>query len=112
MKSPLPPIPQTPEMEAVAHRIIWFEPPASALADPIRFLAYAMRHATWEDLMILWRHIPESAFAEALTQAPPGIIDARSWSYWHVRLFGQSPPPPMPTRSCVGTEEMCEDEMV
>jgi hypothetical protein len=35
------PIPLTPETEAAARRIIWFEKPAKALSDPIRFMAYA-----------------------------------------------------------------------
>lgn len=40
------PIPLNRETEAIAHRLVWFEPPAEALEDPIRFMAYAMKHAT------------------------------------------------------------------
>jgi hypothetical protein len=40
------PIPLNPETEKVARRVIWFEPPAKALADPVRFMAYAMSYAT------------------------------------------------------------------
>ena len=40
------PIPLTPEIAAVARRVIWFEEPEQALADPVRFLAYAMTYAT------------------------------------------------------------------
>ena len=32
-------IPLNPDTERVARRIIWFEPPAEALADPVRFMA-------------------------------------------------------------------------
>ncbi len=39
------PIPPTAEVLGVARRIIWFEPPEQALANPIRFLAYAMTYA-------------------------------------------------------------------
>jgi hypothetical protein len=44
------PIPLNKETEQVARRVIWFEPPAQALADPIRFIAYAMAHATHDDM--------------------------------------------------------------
>jgi hypothetical protein len=46
------PIPLNPETEKVARRVIWFEPPAVALADPVRFMAYAMAHAMPDDMKI------------------------------------------------------------
>jgi hypothetical protein len=91
------PIPLTPETEALARRIIWFEPPADALADPVRFIAYALEHATHEDMTILRRYVSEADIASALDAAPPGIIGGRSWAYWHARL-GRYPPPPLPRR--------------
>lgn len=91
------PIPQTPETEAVARRIVWFEPPAQALADPARFMAYAMAYATHEDMKTLRRYVSEDDFREALDQAPPGIIDPRSWAYWNSKM-GRYPAPPPPRR--------------
>jgi hypothetical protein len=91
------PIPLTPETEAIARRIIWFEPPAIALQDPIRFMAYAMKHATHQDMKALRRHVSEADFREALDRAPPGIIDPRSWAYWN-NTMGRYPAPPLPTR--------------
>src|SRR5277367_555404 len=38
-------IPVTPLTLGIARRIIWFEPPDHALADPIRFMAYGMTYA-------------------------------------------------------------------
>ncbi len=32
-------IPPNPEIERIARRIVWFEAPAEALADPFRFMA-------------------------------------------------------------------------
>ena len=90
-------IPLTPETEVVARRIIWFEPPEQALADPIRFLAYAMTYATPSDLRALEPYVSEDDFLEALDNAPPGIIDKRSWAYWNLRA-GRYPAPPMPVR--------------
>jgi hypothetical protein len=91
------PIPLNPETEAVARRMIWFEPPAQALAEPIRFLAYVMAGATPADLFVLRRYVSDEDFREALDHAPPGIIDARSWAYWNLRM-GRDPAPPMPVR--------------
>jgi hypothetical protein len=91
------PIPLDNEIARVAGRVIWFEPPEQALADPVRFLAYAMRHATHEDMTIIRRHVSDDEFREALDHAPPGIIDPRSWAYWNSKL-GRYPAPPMPAR--------------
>jgi hypothetical protein len=92
------PIPLTPETEAIARRIVWFEPPSQSLADPIRFMAYAMATATHEDMNVIRRYLSEEDFREALDNAPPGIIDPRSWAYWHSKL-GRYPAPPMPQRN-------------
>ncbi|HEX5325114.1 MAG TPA: hypothetical protein VFW75_00460 [Acetobacteraceae bacterium] len=91
------PIPRTLETEAVARRLVWFEAPAEALADPIRLMAYAMASATHEDMKVLRRYVSDDDFRQALDQAPPGIIDARSWAYWNSRM-GRYPPPPLPRR--------------
>ena len=91
------PLPLTPQLLAIARRIIWFEPPEQALADPVRFMAYAMRHALPEDMRAIRWYVPDAEFREALDQAPPGIIDPRSWAYWNSKM-GRYPPPPMPVR--------------
>jgi len=85
----------------LARRIIWFEPPEQALADPIRFLAYAMTYAQPEDMREIRRHVSDDDFREALDRAPPGIIDPRSWAYWNSKM-GRYPPPPLPVRRFAG----------
>jgi hypothetical protein len=90
-------IPLNLETEQVARRVVWFEPPGQALADPIRFMAYAMTYARHEDMKIIRRYVSDDDFREALDGAPPGIIDPRSWAYWNSK-FGRFPPPPMPSR--------------
>jgi hypothetical protein len=90
-------IPLNPETEAAARRIVWFEEPAEALVDPVRFLAYAMAHATHEDMEVIQHYIDEDDFREALDKAPPGIIDRRSWAYWNSKM-GRYPAPPLPKR--------------
>jgi hypothetical protein len=90
-------LPRTPEMLAVARRVVWFEPPETALADPVRFLAYAMTCGRHEDMRAVRRHVSDDALRAALAAAPPGIIDPRSWAYWHL-VVDRYPPPPLPGR--------------
>ena len=91
------PIPLNNETEALARRLVWFDTPADALVDPVRFMAYVLASATAEDLTIVRRYVSDEGFVEALDKAPPGIIDPRSWAYWNSR-FGRYPAPPMPRR--------------
>jgi uncharacterized protein YycO len=91
------PIPLNAETEAVARRVVWFEEPVVALEDPVRFMAYAMAHSTHEDMTVLRRYVSDDSLREALDQAPPGIIDPRSWAYWN-NLMGRYPAPRMPKR--------------
>ncbi len=91
------PIPFNDETKVLAERLIWFESPAEALADPIRFIAYAFARATHEDMKVLRIYVDDDGLKEALDKAPPGIIDPRSWSYWNLRL-GRYPAPPPPKR--------------
>ena len=87
----------TDELTKVVSRVLWFEPPAKALSDPVRFLTYAMTYGTHEDMKVVRQHVSDEELLEALTQAPPGIFDARSWAYWNV-LLGRYPTPPLPKR--------------
>jgi hypothetical protein len=93
-------IPVTPLTLDIARRIIWFEPPGLALADPIRFMTYAMTYARHEDMRVIRRYVSDDEMREALDHAPPGIIDPRSWAYWNSKM-GRYPPPPLPVRRFV-----------
>src|SRR5215210_950267 len=44
-ESTMNPIPLTAQTEAIARKLVWFESPADALANPIRFMAYALARA-------------------------------------------------------------------
>ena len=63
----------------VARRVIWFEEPERALADPIQFLAHVMVFDTVEDLKALQGIVGKDEYRQVPEQAPPGIFDARSW---------------------------------
>ena len=92
------PFPVNDELIEIARRIVWFEPPEQALADPFRFLAYAMARATAEDMAKIRRYVSDQDFIAALDAAPPGIIDPRSWAYWNLVVADRQPAPPMPVR--------------
>jgi hypothetical protein len=91
------PFPHTPTFLAAAKRIIRFKSPQVALDAPIELMAYAMRHATDVDMALLLAHIGTEGLREAIDNAPPGIVDARSWSYWNAKI-GRIPAPPLPRR--------------
>jgi hypothetical protein len=93
-----------PAVRRLAAGIIWFEPPAISLRHEKRFLIYAMTHATTQELAVLRRHVPDRALRAALKAALPGIMDKRSWAYWHVML-GRAPVPPMPSRALRSAED-------
>ncbi|MEO5362619.1 MAG: hypothetical protein H7838_03220 [Magnetococcus sp. DMHC-8] len=90
-------IPLTPDTEALARRLVWFEEPEEALSDTGRFVAYALARATHEEMKLLRRFLTEDDLRDALDHAPSGIIDPRSWAYWNAKM-GRYPAPPMPTR--------------
>ncbi len=50
------PIRLTPEFEAVSRHVIWFEEPAQAVSDPVRFIAYAKAYGTHEDMKTVRGH--------------------------------------------------------
>ena len=91
------PLPRNTDLLRVAPRVIWFEPPEEALANPVRFMAYLMTYGTLEDIKVVRRYLDLNDSREALEHAPPGIIDGRSWAYWNT-VTGRYPVPPMPRR--------------
>lgn len=86
-----------PALRKLAPGIVWFEPPDKSLRNPTRFLVYAMTYATAQELSVLRKHVSAGEFKAALGAAPPGIMDKRSWAYWHA-VLNNAPPPPMPKR--------------
>ena len=91
------PLPHNQDLLTVAPNVIWFENPELAIADPIRFLAYLMTYGTPEDIAVVRRYASGEDFREAIENAPPGIMDERSWAYWNA-VIGRYPTPPMPRR--------------
>jgi hypothetical protein len=77
----------------IAARYVWWQPPDATLARPHHFLCQLMTLGTAEDVRTVRRAMGDRAFLDALDHAPPGIMDPKSWNYWHL-FFGRQPPPP------------------
>lgn len=92
-------IPITPETILLAKRAVWFQDYHQTLNDPLYLAAHVLTRGTHVDVKILEKYIGRSGMIKSLQQMPPGIIDPRSWSYWHLVLLNQSPPPPLPVRT-------------
>ena len=84
-------------LRGIAERLMWWQPPARSLEQTRRFIVQVMVLGTWEDVKATQQVYGEGAFREALRDAPPGIFDVRSWSYWH-HVFGMLPVPALPRR--------------
>ncbi|MEO7729414.1 MAG: hypothetical protein ABIY55_00455 [Kofleriaceae bacterium] len=82
---------------ALARRYVWWQPPEQTLARPARLPCQLMQLGTLEDISSARDVLGDDAFRAALRDAPPGILDARSWNFWHLVLLHQ-PPPPCPER--------------
>jgi hypothetical protein len=61
-------------------------------------MAYAMTYAHHSDMRIIRQFVSDDEIRQALDNAPPGIIDPRSWAYWNLRM-GRFPPPPLRKRT-------------
>ncbi|MCI0656349.1 MAG: hypothetical protein L0170_04675 [Acidobacteria bacterium] len=85
------------ELARVARRVIWFKPPEEVLADKTLFLAHVMTYGTVEDVVTAQKHFSRGEFRAALENAPAGVFDPRSWSYWNT-VLGRTPVPAMPRR--------------
>jgi hypothetical protein len=69
------PLPHNADLLGVAPRVVWFEPPERALADPVRFLTYLMTYGTIKDIAVVRRYV------ELEISARPSIARRRaSWT--------------------------------
>lgn len=57
-----------------------------------------MTFGTLEEILAAKKYFTDQQFEEVLLDAPAGIFDARSWSYWN-GVYGHVPPPPLPSRT-------------
>jgi hypothetical protein len=78
------PLPHNADLLRVAPRVIWFEPPEEALANPVRFVAYLMTYGTLEDIKVVRRYLDLNDFRECATRhhrsALLGLLEHRNRS--------------------------------
>lgn len=91
------PVGASGSLRAIAQKLIWWQPPAVSLEQPRRFLAQIMALGNWEEVQVARRTFGDEAFRVVLRDAPPGVFDMRSWTYWH-HVFGLLPVPMLPRR--------------
>jgi hypothetical protein len=89
---------QTDELlRHLARRYVWWRSTDEALAQRTHLLCQVLQLGTADDVRALRGAVGDDALRAALQEAPPGVLDPRSWNYWHLVLFGHAGPP-MPER--------------
>ena len=83
-------------LRTLARRYVWWQAPERTLTRPRHFICQLMTLGTAQDVRIARTLLGDAAFQDALDHAPPGVMDAKSWNFWHL-FFGRQPPP-APTR--------------
>lgn len=76
----------SPELRRIASRVVWWETPEYVVAREDDFLCRVMALGDWSDVNYVEATYGQARLRAALRVAPPGILDARSWHYWHRRL--------------------------
>jgi len=85
------------QLKRIAKELFWWQPPEVSLANPRRFLAQVMTLGTWPEVQLAREAFGGDAFKDALLNAPAGVFDPRSWSYW--RTVFSLPEAGLPRRS-------------
>lgn len=73
----------SPDVLAIVATYVWWKSPEEALEFPRHVLAQIMNLATWEDSMKMLDVFGDEAFRDALQYSPPGLIEPKSWVFWH-----------------------------
>ncbi|HEX4451864.1 MAG TPA: hypothetical protein VH143_13395 [Kofleriaceae bacterium] len=88
---------QAADLEELARRYVWWKPPAESAANLGHLLCQVMQLGTQEDIAAARALVGDDAFRTALRAATPGLLDERSWNFWH-RFWFHEAPPVMPER--------------
>jgi len=74
-----------------------FKSPEEAVRDPVHFIAHVLTYGTHEDMQALRHQVSDEELARAIRNAPPGVFDVCSWTYWNLKI-GWYPTPLLPGR--------------
>ncbi len=87
----------SPELEQLAKKYIWWNPPAWAYAHSEILLANVMNLGNWDDIQTLRKTVGDETLKAVLADPPAGYFSYRSWDYWHIK-FDMLPIPPLVKR--------------
>ncbi|MEQ1757037.1 MAG: hypothetical protein ABL986_01880 [Vicinamibacterales bacterium] len=83
------------ELRKIAARVMWWASPEVALARVDDFLCRVMVFGGFADAQYVEAAYGTERLRQAVRSAPPGVFDARSWCYWHLRLGLEVEPRPV-----------------
>ena len=86
-----------PSLVPLARKLVWRKQTTDAEEGSEALLLYAMAYGSDTDLTLVRQYFKEEDFLDALSNAPTGMFDRQSWTYWH-RVLGKDPVPPRPRR--------------
>lgn len=87
----------TPQLRRIASRVVWWDTPEQVVSRLDDFLCRVMALANLADANYIEWLYGADRLRQAILSAPAGVLDARSWHYWHHRL-GLGVPGPLPIR--------------
>ena len=53
------PLPDVPELHALARRVGWFKSPCDAIAMPVHFIAHVLTFGTHKDVSVWIKFVPD-----------------------------------------------------
>ena len=71
----------------VAQRVNWYTNPELLIQNTDLFLCQIMARGHAKDVGVASHYFSKDKFQQAYRKSPPGLFDARSWSYWGLMLF-------------------------
>lgn len=91
---------QTALLSKLAAKYIWWKRPEEALQYPDRIVLQVMNIGDYDDVQELAGLLGDDTLRRVISSAEPGLLDERSWAYWHYRLGLAQPGkvPPLPGR--------------
>lgn len=88
-------------LNRMAEKYLWWKREDDRSFNPKRIMVQVMTMGTWEDMVALERIMDFEKLKDALKETPSGVMNERSWHFWHYRLGlveVDGDVPPMPRR--------------
>jgi len=85
----------------IAQRVNWYTEPERLVENTDLFLCHIMTRGDATDISRASQYYAKDVFRQAYEHSPPGLFDARSWSYWGLMLFDDQNHRALPEREKV-----------